>query len=157
MLKSHALPMVRHHDYCRSKLSASFNIHDQTSLAARAIDAMNDVATRKDVRSALLKYLDTDTIWYCASLFANSVRPSDTLRFSFHQDYPDPLVRLQDEHWNPLLSWARDTFNIELLTSQSVLFSTQPDATKKILDEALQKLDSWQLAGGVSLVAISLP
>ncbi|KAH9055907.1 ATP12-domain-containing protein [Lactarius vividus] len=107
VLKPHALPM--------------------TSLAARAIDAMNDVPTRTDVRTALLKYLDTDTI-------------------CFHQDYPDPLVRLQDEHWNPLLAWARDTFNIELLTSQSVLFSAQPDATKKVLDEALQKLDSWQMA-----------
>jgi len=107
VLKSHALPM--------------------TSLAARAIDAMNDVATRKDVRTALLKYLDTDAI-------------------CFHQDDPDHLVRLQDEHWNPLLTWARDTFNIELCTSQSVLFGAQPDATKQILDEALQKLDSWQMA-----------
>jgi ATP synthase F1 complex assembly factor 2 len=107
VLKSHALPM--------------------TSLAARAIDAMNDVATRKDVRTALLKYLDTDTI-------------------CFHQDYPDPLVRLQDKHWIPLLGWARDTFNIEFYTSQSVLFSAQPDATKRVLDEELEKLDSWKLA-----------
>ncbi|SRR6266702_1978490 len=117
---------------------------------------MNDVATRADVRTALLKYLDTDTIWYCSSFFFGLARPPDTPRFSFHQDYPDPLVRLQDEHWNPLLAWARDTFNIELLTSQSVLFSAQPDATKKILDEALQKLDSWQMAGCVSFAAISL-
>ncbi|KAF8274215.1 ATP12-domain-containing protein [Lactarius quietus] len=126
VLKSHALPM--------------------TSLAARAIDAMNDVETRKDVRTALLKYLDTDTIWYCSSSFTSSARPPDPQRFSFHQDYPDPLVRLQEEHWSPLLAWARDTFNIELYTSQSVLFSAQPDATKKILDEALQKFDSWQMA-----------
>jgi ATP synthase F1 complex assembly factor 2 len=65
-------------------------------------------------------------------------------------------VRLQDEHWNPLLAWARDTFNIELFTSQSVLFGAQPDTTKKILDEALQKLDSWQMAGCVSLATTSL-
>jgi ATP synthase F1 complex assembly factor 2 len=117
---------------------------------------MNDVETRKDVCTALLKYLDTDTIWYCSSSFASSPRPSDPLQFSFHQDYPDPLVRLQEEHWNPLLAWARDTFNIELCTSQSVLFSAQPDATKKILDEALQKLDSWQMAGCVSFTLLFL-
>src|SRR6266404_1567822 len=75
-----------------------------------------------------------------------------TSQFSFHQDYPDSLVRLQNEHWNPLLYWARCTFNIELLTSQSVLFSAQPEATKKNLDEALQKLDSWQMAGCVSFL-----
>jgi ATP synthase F1 complex assembly factor 2 len=114
---------------------------------------MNDVATRKDVRTALLKYLDTDTIWYFSSLFAGPAHP-DQPRFSFHQDYPDPLVRLQDKHWIPLLGWARDTFNIEFYTSQSVLFSAQPDATKRVLDEELEKLDSWKLAGCVSFTYI---
>ena len=117
---------------------------------------MNDVATRKDVRTALLKYLDTDTIWYYSSFFTGSARPSYPPRFSFHQDYPDHLVRLQDDHWNPLLTWARDTFNIELCTSQSVLFGAQPDASKEIIDEALQKFDSWQMAGCVSFTLISL-
>jgi ATP synthase F1 complex assembly factor 2 len=131
-----------------------FNIQDQTSLAARAIDAMNDVATRKDVRIALLKYLDTDTIWYFSSFFAGPAYPPDPPRFSFHQDYPDTLVRLQDKHWNPLLAWARDTFNTEFYTSQSVLFSAQPDATKRVLDEELEKLDSWKLAGCVSFTLI---
>lgn len=132
------------------QIKRSVNIQGQTSLAARAIDAMDDVAARTDVRTALLKYLDTDTVWYFFSFFAGLARPFDPPQFSFHQDYPDPLVRLQDEHWNPLLAWARNTFNIELCTSQSVLFSTQPDATKKKLDKALQKLDSWQMAGCVS-------
>ncbi|KAI0293456.1 hypothetical protein BC826DRAFT_1015633 [Russula brevipes] len=107
VLKSHALPM--------------------TSLAARAIDAMNEAATRQNVRDALLKYLDTDTI-------------------CFHQNHPEQLVRLQDEHWNPLLTWARDTFDIELLTSDSVLFNSQPEVTKRKLDKVLQSFDPWQMA-----------
>ncbi|KAI0003415.1 ATP12-domain-containing protein [Russula compacta] len=107
VLKSHALPM--------------------TSLAARALDAMNETTTRDDVRHALLKYLDTDTI-------------------CFHQDHPEPLVRLQDDHWNPLLTWARDTFDVELLTSDSVLFNAEPEATKRKLDNILQGFDLWQLA-----------
>ncbi|KAI0260999.1 ATP12-domain-containing protein [Gloeopeniophorella convolvens] len=98
-----------------------------TSLAARAIDTMGDEAARAEVRAALLDYLDTDTI-------------------CFHQDYPDPLVRLQDEHWKPLLAWARDAFGVELLTSESVLFSSQPAATKAALDKVLQGLDPWQMA-----------
>ncbi|KAH9955608.1 ATP12-domain-containing protein [Russula dissimulans] len=107
VLKSHALPM--------------------TSLAARAIDAMNEVTSCDDVRKALLEYLDTDTI-------------------CFHQDSPEPLVRLQDDHWNPLLTWARDTFDVELLTSDSVLFNTQPEATKRKFDKVLQGFDPWQMA-----------
>ncbi|CAK5277463.1 unnamed protein product, partial [Mycena citricolor] len=47
VLKHHALPM--------------------TSLASRAIDAMKDEQTRSDVRTALLDYLDTDTIWQAHS------------------------------------------------------------------------------------------
>jgi len=98
-----------------------------TSLAARAIDTMSQVTTRGDVRNALFNYLDTDTI-------------------CFHQGYPEPLVRLQNDHWDPLLTWARDTFDIELLTSDSLLLNAQPGATKRKLDEVLQGFDPWQMA-----------
>lgn len=73
---------------------------------------------------------------------------------SFHQDHPEPLVRLQDDHWNPLLTWARDTFDVELLTSDSVLFNAQPEATKRKLDNVLQGFDLWQMAGCVSLAVL---
>ncbi|KAH9999123.1 ATP12-domain-containing protein [Russula vinacea] len=105
VLKSHALPM--------------------TSLAARAIDTMNQVTTRGDVRNALFKYLDTDTIG---------------------MGYPESLVRLQNEHWDPLLNWARDTFDIELLTSDSLSLNVQPEATKRKLDDVLQGFDPWKMA-----------
>ncbi|KAI0059075.1 ATP12-domain-containing protein, partial [Artomyces pyxidatus] len=107
VIKPHALPM--------------------TSLTARAIDAMDDEATREAVQSALLKYLDTDTI-------------------CFHQDYPDPLVRLQQEHWDPLIDWVRTEFDVEIQTSDSVLFSSQPAATKAKLADVLRGFDRWQMA-----------
>ena len=115
---------------------------------------MNETAARLDVCSALLKYLDTDTIWYVPAHFTISARSLNTRWVSFHQDYPEPLVRLQDEYWNPLIIWARDTFDIKLLTSDSVLFSTQPEATKKKLDKVLRSLDPWQMAGCVSFTLI---
>jgi ATP synthase mitochondrial F1 complex assembly factor 2 len=116
---------------------------------------MNETAARVDVRRALLKYLDTDTIWYVFAHFTISARSPNTRWVSFHQNYPEPLVRLQDEHWNPLLIWARDTFDLELLTSDSVLFSAQPEATKKKLDKVLQSFDPWQMAGCVSFTVMS--
>jgi len=98
-----------------------------TSLASRAIDAMVSETTRAEVRQALLEYLDTDTI-------------------CFHQDYPPQLVDLQAQHWDPLLSWARSTFDVELHTFDSLLFNSQPDETKSKLDRVLSTFDHWEMA-----------
>jgi len=117
---------------------------------------MNEVTSRDDVRNALLTYLDTDTIWYDPSFPSMTLTRPDLLWTSFHQDYPEPLVRLQADHWNPLLTWARDTFDVELLTSDSVLFNTQPEATKRKLDKVLQGFDPWQMAGCVHYSLLSL-
>jgi ATP synthase F1 complex assembly factor 2 len=85
----------------------------------------------------------------------NHTHTSDTRWVSFHQSYPEPLVRLQKDYWDPLLTWARDTFDVELLTSNSLLFNAQPEATKRELDKVLQGFDPWQLAGCVSFVVLS--
>ncbi|KAJ7905346.1 hypothetical protein B0H14DRAFT_2659926 [Mycena olivaceomarginata] len=98
-----------------------------TALASRAIDAMVDETTRAEVRQALLDYLDTDTI-------------------CFYQDYPPQLVDLQAQHWDPLLSWARSTFGVELHTSDSLLFNSQPDETKSKMDQILSTFDHWEMA-----------
>jgi chaperone required for assembly of F1-ATPase len=86
------------------------------------------------------------------SLKITLTRPTCGVSISFHQNHPEQLVRLQDEHWNPLLTWARDTFDIELLTSDSVLFNSQPEVTKRKLDKVLQSFDPWQMAGCVFFI-----
>ncbi|KAF7363315.1 Nt-Gln-amidase domain-containing protein [Mycena sanguinolenta] len=98
-----------------------------TALASRAIDAMVDETTRTEVRQALLDYLDTDTI-------------------CFHEDYPPQLVELQIQHWDPLLSWARSTFEVELHTFDSLLFNSQPEATKSKMDQIMSSFDHWEMA-----------
>jgi len=35
----------------------------KTSITSRAVDALTDKNSRTEVQEALLKYLDTDTIW----------------------------------------------------------------------------------------------
>ncbi len=65
-------------------------------------------------------------------------------------------MRLQKDHWDPLLSWARDTFDVELLTSNSLLLNAQPEATKKKLDKLLQGFDPWQMACCVSFIVLYL-
>ncbi|KAH8108176.1 ATP12-domain-containing protein [Cristinia sonorae] len=98
-----------------------------TSLASRAIDAFNDEATRAEVRAQLLKYLETDTI-------------------CFHSDDPPGVVKLQQEHWDPLLKWARETFNVEINTSDALFLTRHPDDTIKKFDDILATFDPWQMA-----------
>jgi ATP synthase F1 complex assembly factor 2 len=116
---------------------------------------MNEDTTRDDIRKALLRYLDTDTIWYRFYLLSIHMQSPNPRCLSFHQGYPEPLVRMQDDHWNPLLTWARDTFDVELFTSESVLFRAQPAATKRKFDKVLQGFDPWQMAGDVPLSTVS--
>ena len=67
--------------------------------------------------------------------------------YSFHQDFPDALVELQKKHWGPILSWARDTFKIEIHTFDSIFSTPQPAETSAELDHIMSKLDPWQMAG----------
>ncbi|KAG5728292.1 hypothetical protein E4T56_gene19200 [Termitomyces sp. T112] len=98
-----------------------------TSVTARAIDGLAEQETRSAVQEALLKYLDTDTI-------------------CFYQDYPPQLERLQAEHWDPLLEWARKTYDVEINKAESILFCAQPEATKEKFRQVIAKFDQWQLA-----------
>ncbi|EIN07833.1 ATP12-domain-containing protein [Punctularia strigosozonata HHB-11173 SS5] len=107
LLKPHALPM--------------------TSLASRAVDAFKDPETRKQVRSSLLKYFETDTI-------------------CFHETEPPALVELQKKHWHPILDWARSTFGVEIHAFDSLLAGPQPPETVQKFDEIMQSLDAWELA-----------
>ncbi|OCH90299.1 ATP12-domain-containing protein [Obba rivulosa] len=107
LLKPHALPM--------------------TSLASRAIDAFTDEKSKREARSLLLKYLDTDTVCY-------------------HQNEPEALVALQEAHWKPLLTWARSEFGIDINTSDSLLLSSQPLETLQKLDQVMAEFDQWEMA-----------
>ncbi|KZP20779.1 ATP12-domain-containing protein [Athelia psychrophila] len=138
LVKHHALPM--------------------TSLASRAIDDLGNEATRDTARAALLEYLDTDTIWLAPPAdiphFPRSTAPQPSpvpadpnpLPFSFFQDEPPPLVVLQDKLWEPLLDWARDTYGVEINKFGSLLYNSQPAATKAKFDSVLKEFDQWEMA-----------
>lgn len=98
-----------------------------TSIAARAIDTLRDENMRAKVHVSLLNYLDTDTV-------------------CFHYDASPPLVELQQKHWDPLLKWARATFDVEILVFDSVLCHSQPERTKEILGDVVAQMDPWEMA-----------
>ncbi|KAJ8078703.1 ATP synthase mitochondrial F1 complex assembly factor 2 [Marasmius tenuissimus] len=107
VIKPHALPM--------------------TSLVSRAIDTLTDKKSREDVSTALVEYLDTDTI-------------------CFYQDYPDHLVEMQAQHWDPIFAWISKTYGVQVARSNSILFDGQPAETRQKLLEALSHFDHWEMA-----------
>jgi len=98
-----------------------------TSLVSRAIDGLREGEQRTEVQKALLKYLDTDTI-------------------CFHEDRPPALVRLQEEHWNPLLDKMRTTYGVKIEIIQSIFSSGQPQETKRLFRSVVAEFDEWKLA-----------
>lgn len=67
--------------------------------------------------------------------------------FSFHADEPPPVVRLQNEHWMPILDWVRSEFDVEIKTFDSILFQPQPKETKEKFSKILSEFDQWEMAG----------
>jgi ATP synthase F1 complex assembly factor 2 len=66
---------------------------------------------------------------------------------SFHHDDPPPLVELQHRHWDPLLEWAKSTFDIDIQVFTSVLLHSQSAETRNKFNTILTKMDPWELAG----------
>jgi chaperone required for assembly of F1-ATPase len=56
----------------------------------------------------------------------------DILRFSssdmlcYRADGPDGLVRRQDDHWDPILDWAREALGARMNLAEGVVFVEQP-------------------------------
>ncbi|CAE6462478.1 unnamed protein product [Rhizoctonia solani] len=98
-----------------------------TSIASRAIDGLKDEGARYDLVAELIKYFDTDTV-------------------CFHESHPPALVKLQEEHWNPLLKWTESTYRIKIKIFDSLLGNTQPEETKKVLINEVSKLGQWEIA-----------
>lgn len=100
-----------------------------TSLASRAIDAFRNPKedTRAQVHEQLLKYLETDTI-------------------CFHASEPQVLVALQKQHWEPLLAWARETFNVQINVTTGFSVPKQSPETFAAFRKVLEQMDEWELA-----------
>ncbi|CAE6478857.1 unnamed protein product [Rhizoctonia solani] len=90
-----------------------------TSIASRAIDGLRDEGARIDLVAGLI---------------------------NFHESHPPALVKLQEEHWGPLLKWVESTYKIKINIFDSLLRNTQPEETKKVLINEVNKLGQWEIA-----------
>ena len=72
----------------------------------------------------------------------------------YRAEAPRPLVRRQEEAWDPLLAWGRRRFDVDFRTTCGILHVPQPTATTDRLGHAVGALDPFRLAGLSPLVTL---
>jgi len=109
-----------------------------TRLANAVIDA---VADKPDpVADEIAKYLGSDLLFYRAAT-------------------PEGLVAKQNEHWDPVLAWARETLGARFVLVQGVIYSEQPPeavaaARAAIPTDATLK-EIWRLGAASSITTLT--
>jgi chaperone required for assembly of F1-ATPase len=113
-----------------------------TRLANSIIDGVVDAS--EQVKAEVAKFLGSDLVCYRA-------------------DGPPGLVERQAQHWDPLVTWARDTLGARLVLGEGVMFVKQPDdalaaATRAIPDEPwrLGAVHAVTTLTGSALIALAV-
>ncbi|MBA15920.1 MAG: ATPase [Sphingomonas sp.] len=105
-----------------------------TGLANAAIDRIGPAAD--DFAAGLAAYGESDLLCYRA-------------------DAPAELVARQAAHWDPLLDWAGQRYDVRFETVAGVMHRPQPEATTQCLSHAVRQRSPFELAGLSPLVTIS--
>jgi chaperone required for assembly of F1-ATPase len=98
-------------------------------LANSIIDGV--VTAPEPVAEEVVKYLGSDLVCYRA-------------------DTPEGLVRAQARHWDPILTWARDTLGARFVLAEGVMFVAQPEQAIEAARAAIPA-EPWRL-GAVSVI-----
>jgi chaperone required for assembly of F1-ATPase len=113
-----------------------------TRLANSVIDGVTD---RVDaVTDDIANYFQSDLLFYRAS-------------------FPEELVALEAQHWDPVLFWAAETLNAHFMLAEGIVHVRQPDAAIATARAALPQ-DAWRVAAlhivtsitGSALLALAL-
>ncbi len=93
-------------------------------LANSAIDRAS--VRREEVIEGLVAYGETDLLCYRAQ-------------------WPQKLIALQAEAWDPLLDWSREALGAELDVVTGVMHTAQPPESIKAMENALRGYDTFAL------------
>ena len=83
------------------------------------------------VAAEIVRYLGSDLLCYRA-------------------DAPEGLVRMQAQHWDPVLAWARDSLGARFLLGEGVTFVAQPEGAVAAARAAIPS-EPWRL-GAVNVI-----
>lgn len=104
-----------------------------TRLANSIIDGVGEAM--EEVTGDIVKYLGSDLVFYRA-------------------EGPERLVERQNEHWDPLLAFARDRLGARFILAQGVVFASQPREAIEAARAALPR-DPWRLGAMHSLTTVT--
>ena len=97
-----------------------------TQLAATALDIISK--EREKIVRGLLAYIASELLCH-------------------RVDDPPTLVAKQQEHWQPLLDWCRDRYDVSFCTGSGVMpIAQKPDVTQRI-STVISSFDDFRLAG----------
>jgi len=101
--------------------------------------------------NAAIDRIAPDPLSFARSLSAYG----ETDLLCYRAEGPAPLVALQAAHWDPILAWARQRYDIGFEIVTGIRHRAQPDETLARLDAAVAARDAFALAGLSPLVTIS--
>ncbi len=104
-----------------------------TRLANVIIDAVADAPA--PLAEEITKYLGSDLVCYRAG-------------------EPEGLVKLQTQHWNPLLTWAREEFDARFMLAEGITYVAQPDSAIAAAAKAIPQ-DPWKLGATASITTLT--
>lgn len=105
-----------------------------TRSANAAIDKV--AVQHTEVADMLAAYADSDLLCYRAT-------------------HPQALVERQSDQWDPLLTWAENTFGARLEPRSGVMHVPQNEKALERLSQEVHALNNFQLAGFHDLVSLS--
>lgn len=104
-----------------------------TRLANSIIDGVAD--NMAAVAADIEKYLGSDLVFYRAG-------------------EPDGLVQAQQQHWDPVLAWAREELGARFVLAQGVVYAAQPPEAVAAMRKAVPR-DPWALGAVHSATTIT--
>lgn len=106
-----------------------------TALAQGALDQVDN--ERERIVSRIAAFADSDMLYYRADQGQQA------------------LIDHQAEHWDPLLDWARQRYDVGFNLIHGIRYEAQPEETIARLGKVVEAQDGFTIAAMLSLVGLS--
>ena len=90
-----------------------------------------------------------------SEVFDHMAEYGETDLLCYRASSPQELVERQAVAWDPLLAWAKDTFDAPLDVAQGVMYVDQPAQSLENLKAQLTQLSVFEISGIYDLVCLS--
>src|SRR4029079_18298737 len=72
---------------------------------------------------------------------------ADSDLLCYRADGPDGLIAKQNEHWDPVLAWAKHELGAPWMLSEGIVHVAQPESSLARIKDQFAQFDAFDLAG----------